>query len=461
VRARGWGVFLMLALAGCATAKSRSAPPLAVPTAWQDGRGEGPAPDLKWFQAFGTSALDALVGEALRSSADLEAAEARIRQAEARARAAGSALLPTVSASASATRVSGSAGGVSATETDRGLQFAASYELDFWGASRAARKAAREDVRLSRAEASALRLSLEASIAETYIDILDLRSRQTSTHRQIALLADGLAALEARHRAGLASAVEVSQYRASLAVTHAALSPLHQQEIEASAALALLVGRNEPLVLQSAPVLRDLAIPPPAGAKPAELLTRRPDVAAAEAALAAAEANVVAARAALFPRITLDAVAAHQNPGFQAALTTLSGTGQSLSLGATLLQTLWDGGKLQALRDEAKARREELLAGYRKAILAALLDAQRAFAVQQDLQGQQSDADVAERSAATMEQALRARRVAGLGDRLAAIDAERLWWMAQDESDRVRAQQLKAAVGVFKALGGGWRNEAE
>jgi NodT family efflux transporter outer membrane factor (OMF) lipoprotein len=430
-----------------------------LPGAWQEGLGNGPAPDADWFKGFGSPVLDALIAEALTQNADVAMAEARLRQADARLRVAGAALVPTANAAASVTRVSGSSGGESAHETDRALQFAASYEFDFWGAARAAQSAARQERRASAAEADLVRLSIEASVAEVYITILELRAQQQHAQHQLELLTDGLAGLEARNSAGMVSAVELSLYRSTLAGVRVAAASLRQQEIEASAALALLVGRNAPVALPAEQTLRALRVPPAAGATPTEVLARRPDIASAEAALAAADANVIAARAALLPRLTLDAVLARQNPGFQAALTTLSGTGNSLSLGATLVQTLFDGGKAKAQRAETIARREELIASYRKAILTALIDVQRALSIEQETRHQQADAEQAEGAARAMAESLSARSAAGLGDRLATIEAERALSTAQDARDHAQALQLKASIGLFKALGGGWKNE--
>lgn len=443
--------------AGCATVP---APPVQVPVpaAWRDGLGGGAAPDKDWFSRLGSTVLDDLIREALAASPDLETAEARVRQADARLRAAGAPLLPTASAAASLNRITGSSGGESARETDRGLQFAASYEVDFWGAARAAREAARAERRATVADADLLRLSLEASIAQTYITLLELRARQVSAQRQLELLTEGVAALDARAVAGLVSVVELSVYRSSLASVRSSTASLRQQEIEASAALALLVGRNAPVLLPPEPQLHALAVPPPAGATPSEVLIRRPDIAAAEAALAAADANVIVARSALLPRLTLDAVLARQNPGFQAALTTLPGSGTSLSLGAALLQTLFDGGRAQAQRAETLARREELVAAYRKAIGAALVDVQRALEIEQQAARQQTDANLAQAAAQASEQALRARNAAGLGDPLVAIEAERARLVAQDESDHAHAVLMLASIDLFKALGGGWMN---
>ncbi|MFO1466429.1 MAG: efflux transporter outer membrane subunit [Steroidobacteraceae bacterium] len=398
--------------------------------------------------------------EALQHNADLEAAEARIRAADARVREAGSALIPSVSAGASINRIQGSSAGVSATELDRGVSLSASYEPDFWGAASSARRAARAELRATRADAALLRLTLEASVVETFVDLLAVRSQQDDLRQRIDLLANAAETLEARQSAGLISGVELMPYRSALSTARAALAPLLIRETELAAALALLLGRDSPVELPAAISLRTLTVPPPVGAEPADLLTRRPDVISAESALLAADANLDLARAAFLPRLTLDVVAARQNPGFQAVLTTLAGTGQTLDLGAALTQTLFDGGKRKALRAQAQAHQEELLATYRRTVLGAFLDAQRAFALQQAAAEQTKASTVVVEHAVAQAQSLMARREAGAGDPLLVLDAQQGRLQAQESLDASHAGELKAAIGLFKALGGGWQGEA-
>jgi len=449
-----------LVLMGCSTAPPRPVPAYDPPAAWPHRLASAGLPDGRFLSGFGSAELVSLIAEAMKYSPDVEGAAARIRAADARVRAAGGALLPSLTAAAGITRIRGSAAGVSATEVDRGISLSASYEPDFWGAAASARRAARAELRATRADAALLRLTLQASVAETYIDLLGVRAQSATVRRRIELLTDATALLEARQAAGLISGTELTPYRSALAAARATLAPLDAREAELATGLALLVGRDSPIDLPPGSHLHSLEVPGGVGAEPAELLARRPDVIAAESALAAADANLTAARAAFFPRLTLDVVAARQNPGFQAALTTLGGTGQSLSLGAALTQSLFDGGRRRALRAEAQARQEELLAAYRHAILAALLDAQRAFALQQAAVAQRTDAGAVVEHAVAQQQALLARGRAGVGDRLVILDAEQTRLQAEEAFDTALVQELKAAIGLFKALGGGWQGEA-
>lgn len=451
---------LVWALAACGVSPLRAPMVFQRPEAWPAALSASSLPDQQFLAGFGWLELTALVDEAIRNNADLDAAEARIRAADARVKEAGSALLPTIVAGAGVNRIQGSSGGLSATEVDRGLSLSASFEPDFWGTTASARRAARADLRATRADAALLQLTIKASIAETMIDLLAVRAERESLGKRIQVLQDSLALVQARNAAGLLAKMELLPYRSALAAARAALAPLDTREAELSAALALLVGRDVPVIVAKDVRLGALTLPAQVGAQPADLLMRRPDLIAAESALAAADANLAAARAAFLPRVTLDVIASHQNPGFQAALTTLSGNGNAWGLGAAVTQTLFDGGRRNAVRVQAQARRDELVANYRQSIRTALLDAQRAFAVQQaaELQGQRTS-EVVEHLAA-QQLALNARRQAGAIDPLTLLDAELALLQAEDAANSAYAGELKASVGLFKALGGGWQSEA-
>ena len=451
---------LLGALAACSVAPMRAPVVFQRPAAWPETLSASSLPDQQFLTGFGSRELSALVDEALRNNADLDAAEARIRAADARVKEAGSALLPTVAAGAGVNRIQGSSGGLSATEIDRGVSLSASYEPDFWGTTASARRAARAELRASRADAALLQLTIKASIAETVIDLLAVRAERESLSKRIRILQDSLALVEARNAAGLLSKMELLPYRSALAAARTALAPLDTREAELSAALALLVGRDAPVAIAADTRLRSLTVPPQVGAQPADLLMRRPDLMAAESALAAADANLEVARTAFFPRVTLDVVASHQNPGFQAALTTLSGNGNAWGLGAAVTQTLFDGGRRDAVRAQAQARRDELVANYRQSIRTALLDAQRAFAVQQAAELQRQRAGEVVEHLAAQQMALNARRQAGAIDPLTLLDVEQALLQAEDAVNSAYAADLKASVGLFKALGGGWQSEA-
>jgi outer membrane protein TolC len=193
---------------------------------------------------------------------------------------------------------------------------------------------------------------------------------------------------------------------------------------------------------------------------PSELLTRRPDIYVAEANLRAADADLVAARAALLPSLSLTAAGGIQNPAMQAAVITLSGTGPTLNLGAGLMQTIFDGGRLRALRAEAQAKDEELVAAYRGAILAALVDVENALSAIHHLEAM---SDFQNESLAQSERAfegaqLRYRR--GSGDYLTLLQAQQILYAARDQYSQYRLARLQARVSLCKALGGGWHLES-
>jgi outer membrane protein TolC len=188
------------------------------------------------------------------------------------------------------------------------------------------------------------------------------------------------------------------------------------------------------------------------------LLQRRPDIQAAEANLRAANANLAVARAALFPTIALTASGGVQNPAMQAAVTTLTGTGPSLVIGASLLQAVFDGGRRRALRDEAAAQAEEMLASYRGAIRNALVDVESALAVHRSLEAQQAArAQVLAQSQLALD-AARARYSAGSADTLTLLSAQRTLQAAHDADSQYRLARLQSLVNLAKALGGGWQD---
>jgi hypothetical protein len=415
------------------------------------------APDTDWVAAFGSTELLSLVQEALTANPDIAIAQARIRAADARARSVSAVLLPQVDASASGIRQAGSTREGSAVETNRGAQISARYELDFWHRGRAARDEAQAQVRVARFDTEVVRISLQAAVVVAYIGLADLQQQQQSLKDQLALHQQTIAALQARESAGLANRAELAAQRAQLATAAAELAKLQQQHQDLLAALALLLGRSDAQLSLAGASLTELKQPSLVGTSPAQLLLRRPDVASAEAALAAANANVEAARAAFFPRVAIDLGLALQNPGFNAAVTTLQGTGLASSLAVSAIQPLFNGGKLQAEKELAVAQQQSLLASYRSSILAAMIDAQRAVAAANAYRQQLQQLDHIVTQLHAVVDVLQARYVAGLGDQIAMLDAQRAWQQAHAQQQQLQAQQLQAAVTVFRAFGGGWQ----
>jgi outer membrane protein TolC len=176
----------------------------------------------------------------------------------------------------------------------------------------------------------------------------------------------------------------------------------------------------------------------------------------AESNLRAAHANLAAARAAMFPSLTLTAAAGVQNPALPATVLTIPGVGPSYSAIASLTQPIFDHGRLAAQRDEALAREQELLASYRAAIIASLVDVEKALAAVQHLDAvrefQQGSVTESERAFEGAQ--LRYQR--GSGDFLTLLESQRTLYAARDQYAQYRLARLQALVALCKALGGGW-----
>jgi NodT family efflux transporter outer membrane factor (OMF) lipoprotein len=417
-------------------------------------------PAADWFRGFGSEELEALIERARHGNPDLAAARARVEQADAQARIAGAALLPSVDAGGEVQYYAGHSSAGSAHETDWSALFSASYEVDFWGRNRALARSAQFSAEASAADRDTLALTMLAGVADAYFQVLSLRERLASAQLDARAAQDVLQLVEARFAAGAASAVDLAHQRAAAASVTLVVPQLQQQEIAARAALALLLGAYPENFEVRADTLDALTEPGLGAGLPSELLLRRPDLMAAEASLRAAQADVVAARAALLPSLTLTGAAGLQNPALNAAVIALAGTGPSLALGGSLVQAVFDGGRRRALREQARARAEELLQGYRAAILASLQDVEVALALVQALNEQQdAQAQVLEQSERAFSGAqLRYRE--GNGDFLTLLESQRALYAARDASIQYRLARLQALVGLSKALGGGWQGSA-
>jgi NodT family efflux transporter outer membrane factor (OMF) lipoprotein len=438
---------VMAGLAGCATQSPVLTPDVAPAAAYSEAPTPGAARlDGDWWKTFSSAELQSLVQEALAGSPDLAIAAERVRQAEAQLQVAGSSLFPTLDLGFSTRKARDS--------ESSSTSLSASYELDLWGRNAAGVRGAEQSLRATAFDRDAARLTLIAGVATSYFEVLSLRGRLAVSRENLAIGERVLAVVEARARNGAVSPLDVARQQAAVLSQRAGLLSLEQQERQTLAALAVLTGRlPEGFRLQAA-TLADLAVPSIDPGLPAELVTRRPDLAAAEAALAGANADLSAARAALLPSIQLTGSAGVASSSL---LAFLGGSSTGLALAASVLQPIFDGGRLRGNVKIAESRERELVENYRKAILSAFADVETALA---------AAARLAQREALQVQVEARARealRLAevryreGADDLLSVLDAQRTLFDAQDQLALTRLDRLEAAVALFRALGGGWR----
>jgi NodT family efflux transporter outer membrane factor (OMF) lipoprotein len=434
-------------------------PTPALPTEFERASAHDPAnwPSEDWYQNFASTELDALIGEATANNFDITAARARVAQADARARQAHAAILPSVDAGGNAIYLAGHSVNGNAHETDWSALLSASYEVDFWRKNGAIASSARYLAVASRADRDTIALTTLAGVANGYFHVLSLRERLRIARSNVDTARALMEVVDSRYQAGLSNPLEVAMQKAALATTELALPELEQLEEEALASLAVLVGREpEGFRIEGTP-LESLKEPSVGAGLPSDLLRRRPDVFVAEANFESAGADLQAARAALFPSLSLTAAGGVQNPAVNAAVTTLSGVGPTLNLGASLTQPIFDAGKLRALRAEAQAKEQELASNYRSTIVAALVDVENSLSAIHHLEAARAFQNENVMQSERALEGARLRYQAGSGDFPAVLEAQRSVYAARDQFSQYKLARLQALVSLCKALGGGWQ----
>ena len=451
-------LLLPVLLAACNLGPDYQAPQNPTPQAWRNPPASSSDlwPSQDWWQGFGSAQLDRYIADAQSANTDLAAAEARIREADAQARIAGAPLLPSLSLGANAIheRQPSAATGKMATSTAYEPGLTASYEVDFWGKNAATARAAEATALASRYDQVTVSLTVMTGVATTYFRTLELHDRLVVAENNLASARSTFDGLQRQRQAGLVTALDVAQQETVVATLDAAVPALREQYEQALDALAILLGRTPDQIERIDETLNGLSHPDVSPGLPSTLLTRRPDVAEAEAQLVSANANIQAARAAFYPSINLTA-----EGGFASAAlsTALKPSNAVYSLAAGLTQPIFNNGLLEGQFDLAQAQYDELLASYRKTVLSAFanvedsLVAVRQTADQEKLQAQ---------AVATAQRAYdfaRAQMKAGTINILTVLNTETALFSAQDALVQAKSAHLQALVNLFGALGGGWQ----
>jgi NodT family efflux transporter outer membrane factor (OMF) lipoprotein len=443
---------LALVLGACATTPPPTVKPEDMPKAYQ-----APVPDTQqqvsaeWWKSFNSKELTAFIDEAHTGNLDLATAAARLQQAQAQYGSDIATLIPSVQASGSVTQ-SGEHGKKPSSVFNAGLGVA-SYELDIWGRNFNGMRSGRETARAALFYQDSVAISTNANVANAYFTVLALRERVDVAKKNIEAAKRILAITQAKVSNGVLSNLDLAQQTAQVLGEEAAIPQLEEQEREARNALAILLGRMPGTLKIEATNLEGLSAPPVQAGIPATLLTRRPDVKQAESSLMAAHADLDAARAAFLPGVSLNASGGWRTTDWD---NFINPEHLLWTLGASVVQTIFDGGKLTSQRDYYKGREAEVLASYRSAVLNALSDTETQI-------GSLASNTEAERlTAERVKNAQEAFRISelqyreGVVDLLTVLQAQQTLFSAQDQLVVYKQARLQSGVGLYRALGGGW-----
>lgn len=463
---------LAVSLGGCQLGPTYQAPAQDAPSVYRAPAPEAGPPAADWWKGFGSTELDGLMADALAASFDIQAAIARVREADAQLRVAGSPLLPTVNGSAQATWTRS----VITTETFGGtltqplvgsahqafetrsysVSPNASYQLDFWGAVRAARDAAAASALFSRYDRQTVTLTVLSSVATAWVTALAAQDRIDVAERNLHDAEEILKAIKARQDVGTASLLDVSQQELLVAGIRATFPALREQKEQQIAALAVLVGRVPERIEVRTGTLTTLDLPEVGPGLPSTLLARRPDVASAEANLIAQNANIRVARAAFFPTVSLTGSAGWENTALQ---TLISPQSLLLSAAGSATQTIFDNGKLAAQYEQSRARYDELLADYRKAVVQAFVDVENALTEWRETTEQEQLEREAVVTAQRAADIARAQVMVGTLDIVTALQTQTTLFTDLDLLAQARLARVQALITLYQALGGGWTRD--
>ncbi len=458
-------------LAGCTAGPDYRRPAPEMPVAWQieapfrEGSPNDAAAKGAWWLRFGDPALDALEARALAGSPNLGAAAARVAQARANFESSGAARYPQLGTGARASRFRISENrplsnyavpNFATVQNDFVLSLNVSYEIDLAGRIQRTVEGALAAAEQTAADFENVRLMLTSDLATSYFSLRSLDIELDVLQRSIALQRRALDFIVARHDLGAASGLEVAQQQALLDATSTQVDVLLRQRGQYEHAVATLTGTPAPLFRLEADV-RDLAPPSVPVGVPSDVLERRPDVASAERAMAVANAQIGVARAAFYPSITLAPSAGYEG---RATASLFDAPSALWSLGASVSQVLFDGGRLRANAAAAQAAYDATTANYRRTVLTAMQEVEDGIIGLAALDRAHTQAQTATASSRRVLDMATARYEGGAATYLDVITAQQSLLGIERQSAQLRGQQMLTAVFLVKALGGDWQHEA-
>ena len=438
-------------LSGCSLVPAYQRPETAMPAEWSQS-GNGTAQMARaWWESFNNPELNQLMAAALDQNLDIRAALHRVEQSRAALRISGASLLPTLDGTAGAGRTrTNPATGSTTTATALSGGLAIGYELDLFGANRAAVESADATFVGSQFDRDAVALVVMGDVASTYFNMLNARQRLTISDENLKNAREVLKIVDARYEAGTVSALDLAQQEASLATAEAVRATTVQNVSIAENALAVLLGQVPQTLAVKNSTLKNIVVPEINPGQPSALIGRRPDIRKAEMALIAANANIGAARAALFPSITLGLDASILTTGFGDPATT------ALGLASALAAPIFQGGRLEGGIEQATARQAELAENYRKTVLVSLQEVENALTAEKTAERREDLLAKAMQESRKAYNYARQQYDAGVIDFQALLDTQNTLLSAEDTHAQARNERLQAAIDLFMALGGGW-----
>ena len=439
-------------------------PTVITPDAYKENEGwkvAQPKDDLirgAWWEIFGDPQLNALAAQVSISNQNLAVAEAQYREAQALVREARASYFPTATIGIGGNRSSPSiTTGVGPPAqriavSDYSLPLDVSWEIDVWGRIRRTVESNQASAQASAGDLENARLSFQAALAQDYFQLRELDAQKQLLTETVAAFQKFLELTEGLYAQGVDSEADVEAAETQLKTTQAQLINVGVQRAQLEHAIAVLIGK--PASDFSIPATPLAGTPPeiPVGV-PSELLERRPDIAASERRVAAANAQIGVAEAAFYPSVTLTASLGLESSSLGKLFTAAS---RFWSVGASISETVFDGGLRRAQTDFARAAYDASVATYRQTVLTAFQGVEDNLAALRILEQEATVQGEAVNAAGRSVFLTLNQYQAGTVGYLNVITAQTIALNDELTAIQILGQRMTAAVLLVQALGGGW-----
>lgn len=440
-------------------------PAVDVPEKWRFGEQEViDIANTQWWEQFQDPVLNELINTALQENRDVKIAAAVIEEFMGRYGVARSPLFPQIYAGATAGRDRATEEGaaplspvVENPANNYQAFLSASWEIDLWGKLRRATEAARADLLSTEEAQRTVILSLVTSVAGAYINLRDLDKQLEIAKQTAKTREDSYNLFKLRFEGGVISELELSQVKSEYEQALSTIPVIEKTIVQQENALSVLLGRN-PGAIPRGRTIDELKLPAVPGGIPSELLGNRPDIRQAEQNLIAANALIGVARAQYFPSISLTGL-------FGWASTDLSdlfsGPAKTWSWAAPVTAPIFTGGAISGQVKAAEAIQQQALLSYQKAIQSAFREVDDSLVDQRKTKEQLETLKQQVGSLRNYAQIARLRYDNGYTSYIEVLDAERSLFNAELTYTQTQGFLYQALINVYKAMGGGWVNEAE
>lgn len=460
----GLAISAMTWFAGCSVGPNYHRPAIDTPAVFRsyETATNSQSIEFEWWQVYQDDTLQALIREALTNNYDLRIAAARVEEARAAAMQARSQFVPSVNYNGIVSRGRNSLFGEEfpdkgATASSVAATLNTFWEVDLWGRVRRLNESARAEFFASEEARRGVRLSLLSDVATAYFQLLELDQEMEISGETTNSFAESLKIFNQRVEGGTASALESSRAQAALNDAAAMVPQLREQISDTENQICILLGRNPGPIVRPALFLTRITLPAVPAGLPSTLLEHRPDILEFEQNLRSANAQVGVSIAEFFPTIGLTGFLGKVSP--QLSAFTLGGA-NAWSLAAEGTGPLFEGGRLVGRYHQSKAARDAAKLQYHQTILNAFREVSDALVAREQL------AEVRMWYAGEVDALKTAvklsteRYTAGKASYYEVLEAQQQLFPAQLELARTQRDQLLATVNLYKALGGGWHDDA-